>query len=116
MALRILLASLHLLAFGIGLGAVWVRGRALRGTLDPSALRRAFTADNLWGMAAFLWIATGLWRLLAGIEKPTGYYYHNGTFLLKMGCFLAIFLLEVAPMVTLLRWRAQLARGQVIDT
>jgi hypothetical protein len=36
--------------------------------------RRAFTADTWWGIAGFLWIATGLWRLLVGTEKPTGYH------------------------------------------
>ena len=60
---RWLLAAIHLLALGIGLGAVWVRARALRGSPDESALRRALTADGVWGLAALLWLSTGLWRL-----------------------------------------------------
>ena len=116
MTLRLLLAALHLLALGIGLGAVWARSRALRGTLDAAGLRRVFTADTWWGVAALVWISTGVWRLLGGLEKPTGYYFHNGFFLLKMACFGVLFLLELAPMITLVRWRSQLARGRVIDT
>jgi len=116
MTLRLVLATLHLLALGIGLGAVWARSRALRGTLDAAGLRRVFTADTWWGVAALVWISTGVWRLLGGLEKSTGYYFHNGFFLLKMACFVAIFLLELAPMITLVRWRSQLARGRVIDT
>lgn len=72
MILHWVLAALHLLALGIGLGAVWARGQNLRSALTPEDLRRAFRADNLWGLAAVLWISTGLWRLLAGVEKTTG--------------------------------------------
>ncbi len=113
---RLLLATLHLLALGIGLGAVWARRSALRGALDPAGLRRVFTADAWWGIAAALWIGTGLWRLLAGMEKSTTYYLQNRYFLLKMACFGLILLLELAPMITLARWRGQLARGHAIDT
>ena len=59
---RWLLAAFHLLALGVGLGAVWARGRALRGALDTPSLRRVFYADTWWGVAAFLWIGTGVLR------------------------------------------------------
>jgi len=41
MTIRWLLAALHLLALGVGLGAVWARGRALQAQLDVPGLRRA---------------------------------------------------------------------------
>jgi putative membrane protein len=113
---RWLAASLHLLALGIGLSAVWVRGRALRSPLDLTTLRRAFLADNLWGLAALLWISTGLWRLLAGLEKGTGYYLQNHVFLTKMALLGLILLLELRPMITLIKWRAAVSRGQIPDT
>jgi putative membrane protein len=116
MMLRWLLASFHLLGLGVGLGAVWVRGRGLKGPLDTSGLRRVFRADSLWGLAALLWIGTGLWRLLAGTEKPTGYYLHNHIFMTKMGLLIAILVLELWPMTTLLRWRARVGQGEVPDT
>jgi putative membrane protein len=75
-----------------------------------------FRADALWGAAAALWISTGLWRLLAGLEKPTGYYMQNHIFLTKMGLLLVILVLEILPMVTLIRWRRSFAAGQTIDT
>ena len=65
MLIRWLAAALHLLPLGIGLGAVWIRGRAPRLTLDVSGLRRVFSADTLWGVAAVLWIGTGLLRAFA---------------------------------------------------
>jgi putative membrane protein len=111
-----LLAALHLLALGIGLGAVWVRGRALQSVLDRDRLRRVFLADGLWGAAAALWIGTGLWRLLGGLEKPTGYYLANHLFLTKMGLLLVILALEVSPMLTLVRWRRLVRLGQSLDT
>ena len=116
MMLRWLLASFHLLGLGVGLGAVWVRGRGLKGPLDASGLRRVFLADAVWGLAFLLWLGTGLWRLLAGTEKATGYYLHNHLFWTKMMLFVLILLLELAPMLGLIAWRRQLARGMEPDT
>jgi putative membrane protein len=114
--LRWLLASVHLLAFGIGLGSIEVRARALSRLPDPPSLRRALSSDAWWGIAALLWVGTGLPRLFLGTEKPTAYYTANHLFWLKMGLFTVIFLLELRPMVTLTRWRRALARGEAPDT
>src|SRR4029079_871880 len=108
--LRLALAALHLLALGIGLGAVWGRARALGGPRDSRALRRALAADGWWGIAALPWIGTGLWRLLAGPEKATGYYLRNHLFMAKMGLLVLVLLLEAWPMVTLVRLRRDPAR------
>ena len=113
MTLRWLLASLHLLGLGIGLGAVWARGRALNGDLDRGGLRRVFLADTWWGVAAVLWIVTGLIRAFGGFEKGTAYYLHNDAFLVKMALLLVILVIEIRPMVTLIRWRARVSRGEV---
>ncbi|HEX2251190.1 MAG TPA: DUF2214 family protein [Gemmatimonadales bacterium] len=115
MILRWMLAAVHLLALGVGLGAVWARGTNLRSGLTPQDLRRVFRADALWGLAAVLWISTGLWRLLAGLEKTTGYYLHNHVFLTKMGLLLLILALEISPMLTLIRWRRLAAAGLAVD-
>jgi putative membrane protein len=109
--LRITLAALHLVALGIGLGAVWARARGLGARpLDRASVRRVFAADGWWGVAAVLWLGTGLWRLLAGTEKATAYYVANHIFLAKMGFFVAILLLELWPAITLVRWRRVAAR------
>lgn len=114
--LRWLLASFHLLAFGIGLGAIWVRARSLPAAQDPVILRRALRADAWWGIAALLWLGTGLPRLLMGTEKATAYYLSSHVFWLKMALFLVILLLELGPIVTLGAWRRGLRRGQAPDT
>src|SRR5919199_4942063 len=62
-------SALHLLALAIGLPGVFLRGRALKGPLDETGLRRLFAADTVWGVAAGLWIVTGLLRAFGGLEK-----------------------------------------------
>src|SRR5256712_5907796 len=116
MTTRWLLAALHLLALGVGLGAVWARGRALRDARDASGLRRAFYADTWWGVAALLWIGTGLARAFGGFEKGSFYYLHNHFFWTKMGLLAAILILELGPMITLIQWRRVVARGDPPDT
>jgi len=107
--LRLTLAWLHLLALGVGLGGVWGRARALHDSLrepaDERALRRALVADSWWGIAAVVWLTTGLWRLIASTEKSTSYYLSNHAFYAKMAMFVAILALEVWPMMTLIQWR-----------
>jgi putative membrane protein len=116
MLIRWLFAALHLLGLGIGLGAVWARARALRDPLDPAGLRRVLYADGWWGAAAAIWISTGLVRVIGGLEKGMDYYLHNHVFWGKMGLLVGILVLEVSPIVTLARWRAQLRRGETPDT
>jgi putative membrane protein len=62
-----------------------------------------------------LWLSTGLWRLLAGLEKDTAYYFHNHMFLGKMALFAIILALEIWPMITLIGWRRRVARGEQPD-
>lgn len=109
--LRLSLAGLHLVALSLGLMAVVMRGSALKDPYSPTSLKRALLMDNIWGIAAALWIITGLWRFFGGTEKPTAYYLSNHLFLAKMACFALIFALEISPMVTLMRTRLAMRRG-----
>jgi putative membrane protein len=115
-ALSAIVSSLHLLALAIGLPAVLLRGRALRGPLDDAGLRHLFAADNAWGIAAALWLVTGLLRAFAGLEKGSAFYLGSALFWAKMALFVLVILLEIRPMVTFIRWRAARGRGQTPDT
>jgi len=99
--LRLVLAWLHLLALGVGPAAVWGRARALRAWLrdpaDDRAITRVFTADSWWGIAAIVWLVTGLWRLLASTEKSTSYYLGNHVFYGKMIMFATVLAIEFSP-------------------
>jgi putative membrane protein len=68
------------------------------------------TRGGAWPLV--LWIATGLVRAFGGFEKGTAYYLHNHVFLAKMGLLVLVLVLEVRPMLTLIRWRQQLRRGE----
>ena len=114
--LRWLLAAVHLVALGIGFAAIWGRRRALLAIPEPSAIGRVLYADTWWGIAAALWIATGLVRLIGGYDKPAIYYMHNHWFLAKMGCLALILILEVAPMLAFIQWRVKLAKHETVDT
>lgn len=113
MDLRYTLAVLHLLPLAIGLAAVYARARALRRTTDTNDLKAVFLADNWYGVAALLWLTTGLWRAFGGLEKGTSYYVESPWFLAKMGLFGLVFLFELWPMFTLVRWRKDLRKGRV---
>jgi putative membrane protein len=116
MMLAAIVSALHLLALAIGLPSVFLRGRALRGRLDSEGLRRLFAADSMWGIAALLWLATGLLRAFGGLEKGTAFYLGSRLFWLKLGLFALVVALEIWPMLTFIRWRRQLGRGQSPDT
>lgn len=109
------MSALHLLALAIGLPGVYLRGRALRAPLDAAGMRRLFAADSAWGVAAVVWIGTGLLRAFAGLEKGTAFYLGSTLFWVKMGLLALLLALEAWPMATVIRWRVQVARGQTPD-
>jgi len=111
------LAATHLLAFALALSGVLARGKALRSltNTEPSAVRRVLIADNIWGISALVLLITGGFRAFGGYEKGTEYYLHQPLFHLKMTLLVFILLLEVAPMVRLIKWRIALARGTHLD-
>ncbi|SCZ10705.1 MULTISPECIES: DUF2214 family protein [unclassified Pseudomonas] len=110
------LAAIHLLAFALGFWAVLTRGTALRrlaGGVD--AIRGVLVADNLWGLSALVLLVTGGMRAFGGYEKGTDYYLHQPLFHLKMTLLLLILLLEIVPMIALIKWRMALGKGRAID-
>jgi len=111
-----ILSALHVLALALGLPSVYLRGRALKGPLDRDGLRRLLAADTVWGIAAALWIATGLLRAFGGLEKGSQFYLQSPLFWTKMALFVTVIILEIWPMVTFIRWRGALRRGETPDT
>ena len=111
-----IVSALHVLALALGLPAVFFRGRALKGLLDETGLRRLFAADGVWGVAALLWVATGLLRAFGGLEKGAHFYLGSSLFWTKMALFVAVVALEIWPMLTFIRWRRQRAHSQRLDT
>jgi putative membrane protein len=110
-----LIASLHVLALGLGVWGIWTRARALGKLPQPTALREVFYADNFWGIAAIIWISTGLMRAFGTGDKGPSYYLESDAFWLKMGLLMVVLALEVWPMATLIGWRIAQARGQTLN-
>jgi putative membrane protein len=111
-----LLAPVHLLGVALGFVGIVTRAWLVRGPLDRLQLQRLLRADSVWGLSALVLISTGLIRAFAGFEKGSAYYLGNTVFWIKMGLLASILLLELVPMVTLIRWRIALARGATVDT
>jgi putative membrane protein len=117
MLIHWILAAVHLLAVVLAFWAVLTRGTAFRRlTEGTGAVRSVLLADNLWGISALILLVTGGMRAFGGYEKGTDYYLHQPLFHLKMALFVIILLLEIAPMVRLIKWRIALARGTTIDS
>ena len=116
MTVAAIVAALHFLALGIGLPSIYLRGRALKGRLNAEGLRRLFVADAVWGVAAALWIVTGLLRAFGGLEKGTAFYLSSSLFWTKMILFILVVVLEIWPMLTFIRWRRDVRRGRTPDT
>jgi putative membrane protein len=81
--------------------------------LDAETWRTLLLADTVWGIAAALWIASGLARVFFG-GKETSFYWNNGFFWVKMALFGIVFGLEMTPMMTFIRVRNALKRGAAL--
>lgn len=115
MTTRYLFAVLHLLALAIGIAAVYARGLALRKLKAPEDLSAVFHADGWYGLAALIWVGSGLMRAFGGLEKGTEFYLESHWFMGKMGLFALVFALELFPMITFINWRGQVRKGRVVE-
>ncbi|HZH43805.1 MAG TPA: DUF2214 family protein [Lysobacter sp.] len=103
-----LLAALHhLLVYGLVamLVAEAVLLRAPRLTGDT--LHRLARLDAGYGISALLLLGVGLARIGFGL-KGHDFYAHNPWFWAKLGTFLLVGLLSIAPTLRFLRWRRAL--------
>ena len=109
LATGLVVASLHLLALGMGLGGLWSRARALHDSLrrsgEPRAFGRAFAGDAWWSAAVLLWLITGVWWLATGAANLSSIYAVDPGFFVKMALFVVVLALEVWPMTKFVRWR-----------
>jgi putative membrane protein len=93
----------HLLIFGI-FGLILCEFVLLKPGIDAVAIRRISRVDLLYGIAAMLIVAVGFSRAIFA-AKGWHYYSHNIWFWAKMGTFVVVGLLSIAPTLALGRWR-----------
>ena len=113
MVVSALLSAIHVLTLALGLGSLGMRGRALARPMDEAAWRQLLAADNAWGIAAMLWIASGLARVWWGGRTPS-FYWHNGLFWTKLALFALVFAIELRPMVTFIQVRSARRQGRPV--
>jgi len=101
MIVAALASALHVLSIVLAFMSVHLRASALKTGEWP----RAFRMDALWGLSAILLLGTGLWRAFGGLEKGSDYYLHNAAFHTKLTLFVLVVLIEVYPMILLIRCR-----------
>ena len=86
----------------------------LRKTLPQDLLRRLRGIDRWYGIVAGLVVASGVLRLFFGL-KGAAFYTHNPVFWTKMGLFVAVALISIAPTITFVRWGTRAsADGSVV--
>jgi putative membrane protein len=85
----------------------------LRQSLSRYRVAQLQAVDRYYGIVAGLVIITGL-LLVFFDAKGSAYYAHNPIFWTKMGLFLAIALLSIAPTVAYLRWNARLTDDGIV--
>lgn len=101
------LASLHHLAV-FALAAIIAFELALTArAVDDAAILRLARVDAWYGVVAAIVLAVGAARVAFGAKGPA-YYMENSFFWTKMGLFLAVGLLSIAPTLRYLAWRRRL--------
>lgn len=112
--LAVLLPAVHLCALALGIAALMQRARALSAAQKNEDLKRVFLWDNLYALVAFFWLGSGILRAFGGYEKGTDYYLTNHSFWGKMLLLLLLLVAEGSLMVTFIRFRIAVKKGQPV--
>jgi putative membrane protein len=93
----------HILVFSL-FGVLFAELMLVRPGMDLAAVGRVGRIDLMYGATAGLIVVVGFCRAVFA-AKGWAYYSHNLFFHAKIGAFLVIGLLSIAPTVAYIRWR-----------
>jgi len=99
-----ILAYLH---FGAIFTLIWFLAKEwtlLRTGASSVDVERLASADAGFGMSAGVVLVTGALRAVYGV-KGWAFYAHNPAFHVKIGLFVLVGLISIAPTLMFLRWR-----------
>jgi len=99
-----ILAYLH---FGAIFTLIWFLAKEwtlLRAGAASVDVERLASADAGFGMSAGVVLVTGALRAVYGV-KGWAFYAHNPAFHVKIGLFVLVGLISIAPTLMFLRWR-----------
>ena len=111
-----IIAAVHIYSAALAVAIFFMRFHHLRQPLDDARLKKVFFWDNLSLLVILVLMGTGLWRLFAGLEKPTEFYLQSSAFWWKMGLLGFGWMMEMPIMVTLIRWRIDIGKGKSPNT
>lgn len=101
------LAALHHLFVFAVVARLASEAMLLRGPVDAGTIQRLARVDAGYGAVAGLLLVVGLLRVWFGL-KGHEFYLHNPWFHAKLGVYVLVALLSIAPTVGFLRWRKAL--------
>lgn len=93
----------HLLVFGL-LGILVTEMVTVRPTMTAKHIRYVAVLDIAYGIDAALIVIVGFSRVHFGIKGPA-FYEMNPIFWAKIGAFVILGLLSIAPTMQIIRWR-----------
>ncbi|MDE2607396.1 MAG: DUF2214 family protein [Burkholderiales bacterium] len=116
MVLESLLAYLHIAAILTLVVFISSEAALCRAEwLNAQVVERLVTVDRIYGISALAVLATGLARIYFGV-KGSAWYWGNWLLHLKLGAFVVVALISVAPTLRFMRWRRTLrATGALPD-
>lgn len=103
----ILACAHHLAVFGLVV-LLAVEFALLRPGLQPAGVKRLVGIDGAYGGMALLVLIIGFARVFMG-SAGSSYYLTNWVFWTKIGLFVIVGLLSIAPTVRIMGWRKALA-------
>jgi putative membrane protein len=75
--------------------------------MNAAIVERLVTVDRIYGIAAVTVLATGLLRVMLGV-KGSAWYWGNWLLHVKIGMFIVVALISIAPTLRFIRWRKDL--------
>ena len=93
----------HLIVFAL-VAIIFVEFVNVRSGMDAAAVRRVAAFDAWYGALAGIIVLVGFGRAIFA-AKGWNYYSHDLFFWAKIGTFVVIGLLSIAPTVSYLKWR-----------
>jgi putative membrane protein len=104
MILDAILAYLHFVSIFALFGFLTAEAILIRRALDAGTIRLLGRIDIIYFLAAMAVLVTGFLRLVLG-AKGADFYLQSWPIYAKLGLFLVVAVISVAPTLTFVRWR-----------
>ncbi|RYZ01462.1 MAG: DUF2214 family protein, partial [Comamonadaceae bacterium] len=116
MTIEALLAYAHLLAILTLVVFITSEAALCRAEwMNAALVERLVKVDRIYGIAAMAVLATGLARIYLGVKGP-GHYWTNWLLHAKIGAFVVVALISIAPTLRFARWRKALRASGALPT